>query len=390
MSDPSDELIQPFHSELRPELSQFLQTAATGFRLIDKDCNVTHVNKTLVELSGVPVSESLAQKCYESFHGPICHTPQCPLTLILGGRKKVECTVEKQHRSGRKIPCILTATPWLDKDGQVSGIVEEFMDTTRLRDLEEELVDAQNRLELVSAQLLFAQEEERKRIAYDLHDSLGQSLTAISLSVEHSRLKLPKRYLKSLEEIGSAIKDGARELHRIIEGLRPPILDHLGIAATTFWFCRKFEEDSPNIFAVPQVDFEDIQLPSAIEISIFRVLQEAMSNAAKHANCDTIDVHLSNSNNRITLIVKDNGDGFNTALKGPDKEIAEVPEFGMAIMRERAELLNGSFSVTSTLGSGTIITASWPLTEGADEQMDRLFSGGGGGSWKRKRRKTVE
>lgn len=373
MSDFGDELIQPLHPELRPELSQFLETAATGFRVIDKDYNVIHVNKTLVELSGVPENESLAQKCYESFHGPICRTSQCPLALILGGRKKIECTVEKEHRSGRKIPCMLTATPWLNLDGQISGIVEEFMDITRLRDLEKELIDTQNRLDLVSSQLLSAQEEERKRIAYDLHDSLGQSLTAINLSVGNHGRKLPKKHLKSLEEIGSAIKDGIRELHRIIEGLRPPTLDHLGIAATMFWFCRKFQEDYPNVFVAPKVDFEEIELPDTIEISIFRVLQEAMSNSAKHGNCDMIDVHLSKTDDRITLVVKDNGDGFDAALLGMDRGVDDLQGFGTIIMKERTELLNGSFSIESTPGEGTVVSASWPMTDEAKEQKGRFL-----------------
>ncbi|MEE8398049.1 MAG: ATP-binding protein [Desulfobacterales bacterium] len=374
MSRSTDESIHLSPSELE----QLLRTAATGGRVIDSTHRIVH----LAQMTGASRHRMIGKKCYEKFPSSLCRTPRCLLTRILGGEKSAKWDGARKHPGRRKTMCMLTAVPWQTADGQVRGILEDLGNDSRQAELAKLLKTAERQLEVVSSRLIFAQEEERKRIAYDLHDSLGQSLTAISLSVEnHSRI-IAKKHVKSAGEIASAVREGTIELHRIIEGLRPPVLDHLGLAAATFWFCRKFETDFPNIFAVPKVDFDDIEIPGTIEISVFRVLQETMSNAAKHGNCDTIDISLSHANEQITLVVKDNGVGFDDGLLGSNNGEDEFhQELGMTIMRERAELLNGSFSVTSAPGSGTTVTASWPLTDEANEQMDRLFWGGGD-SWK--------
>ena len=121
------------------ELNQIINTVADGMRVIDKDFNVLRANQTFSTLSGVSKDQAVGKKCYEVFTGPFCHTPSCPLTLILGGGGRVECDVEKERPDGTRIPCILTATPFRGSGGKLIGIVEDFKDITERKRAEDAL-----------------------------------------------------------------------------------------------------------------------------------------------------------------------------------------------------------------------------------------------------------
>src|SRR4030042_5497619 len=121
------------------ELNQIFNTAADGMRLIDKDFTVLRVNETFSNLSGVSRDDATGKKCYEVFHGPMCFQPDCPLTRILSGEKRVEYEVEKERRDGTKIPCIVTGTLFQGPDGNLIGIVEDFKDITTHKQAEEAL-----------------------------------------------------------------------------------------------------------------------------------------------------------------------------------------------------------------------------------------------------------
>ena len=129
------------------ELDQIFNTAADGMRVIDKEFNVLRVNETFSTLSGVSKDEAVGKKCYEVFPAPQCHTPDCPLTRILGGEERVECEVEKERKDGIRVPCILTATPFRGLGGELIGIVEDIKDITERKRAEEALRRAHDELE---------------------------------------------------------------------------------------------------------------------------------------------------------------------------------------------------------------------------------------------------
>ena len=149
------------------ELNQIFNTAADGMRLIDKDFNVLRVNDTFSTLSGVSRDEATGKKCHEVFHGPMCFTPDCPLTRILGGEKRVEYEVEKERKDNIKIPCIVTGTPFQGPDGELIGIVEDFKDITIHKQAEEALRTA-----------LMAAEDERLK-SKSIIESIGEPLGII-------------------------------------------------------------------------------------------------------------------------------------------------------------------------------------------------------------------
>jgi PAS domain S-box-containing protein len=127
------------------EFNQIFDTAVDGMRIVDKDFKNLMVNKTFVNMTGIPRDKIVGKKCYEVFPGNLCRTSKCPLTQILAGEKHVEVVAEKERTDGKKISCILTATPHIDFTGDVIGIVEDFKDITDYKKVEEELTKSKER-----------------------------------------------------------------------------------------------------------------------------------------------------------------------------------------------------------------------------------------------------
>ena len=124
------------------QLDQIFETAADGMCVIDRDFSVIRVNEAFSALCGLSKDEAEGKKCHEVFAGPLCHTPSCALTRILGGEERVECDVEKERNDGTRIPCILTGTPFRGPGGELIGIVEDLKEITERKRAEEDVVKA--------------------------------------------------------------------------------------------------------------------------------------------------------------------------------------------------------------------------------------------------------
>jgi len=143
--------------------------------------------------------------------------------------------------------------------------------------------------------------------------------------------------------------------------LRPPHLDDLGLLSTLSWLSRRFQKIYSHTVVERRLEVRDEDVPELLKVVIFRIAQEAFNNIAKHAQANQIRIYLSREQNKLKLVIRDNGAGFN--LKGLSKPAGRLPGMGLSIMKERADLSGGSFSVESHPGEGTIIEASWPLNK---------------------------
>jgi signal transduction histidine kinase len=229
----------------------------------------------------------------------------------------------------------------------------------------EKLRRSEEELRLLSSQLLTAQENERGRIARELHDGLGQSLSAIKFKLEEVHSAVGKGIgeadVKSLGPIISLIQNAVEEVRRITMDLRPSTLDDLGILATITWFSREFQKIYSAIKVEREIKIDENDVPESLKIIIFRVLQEALNNAAKHSEANLVHLRLGKTDGNIELAVEDNGKGFEVeaALATPSSERG----FGLGSMRERTELSGGSFVIDSVKGKGTTVRALWPYKE---------------------------
>jgi signal transduction histidine kinase len=234
----------------------------------------------------------------------------------------------------------------------------------RVRERTEELEKANEGLRQLSSKLLSAQEEERKRIAGEIHDTLGSCLTSIKFKIEDTLLRIggtPNAAAESLSTVIPMIHEGVEECRRIQMDLRPSMLDDLGLLPALSWFFRKFQAIYSQIQIAQEIEIEDKDIPPSLKTVIFRVTQEAMNNIAKYSKADLARLSLRKLDNRMELAIQDNGQGFN-----PEKVTGSESGrrgLGLTSMRERVELSGGSFYIESFEGKGTTIRAAWPQDE---------------------------
>jgi len=219
------------------------------------------------------------------------------------------------------------------------------------------LRESEGRLRLLSSEVLSVQEKERKRVASELHDGIGQMLTAVKFMVEDFIQQKGESEAKeqSLKAIIPMVQESIEEVRRIQIDLRPPILDDLGILATIGWFCREFKRVYSAIRIEPQIGIQENEVSAPLKTVIYRVLQEALNNIAKHSRADLVCLILRRTEDKVEMVIQDNGLGFDL------KDIKKG--FGMGSMRERTELSGGSFSIESVRGKGTAIRVSWPIDQ---------------------------
>jgi len=208
--------------------------------------------------------------------------------------------------------------------------------------------------------LISAQEEERKRIARELHDETSQVLAALAMGLEAATAPSPpeaaREKLAGLRAMAVEALDG---VHRIIHALRPSALDDLGLVPAIRWYAETLLEPRGI-----QVDFagggEEERLPPAVETALFRAVQEALTNVAKHADADRVRIAVTSSPEALEVRVEDDGRGFDVeeALRG------EGAGLGLLGMRERMGLLEGSVDVASRPGEGTCVTLRVPKGRG--------------------------
>jgi signal transduction histidine kinase len=225
------------------------------------------------------------------------------------------------------------------------------------------LHESEKELKLFSRQLLSAEENESKRIARELHEGIGQALSSIKLSVENA-LSTLRNYsnefdLKSTEAIIPIAQKTIEDVRRIVKDLRPPILDVMGVLPTISWIMEEFQKIHSDIHIKKDITVEENEIAVSLKAVIFRILQEALNNIAKHSRADNVRLCLKKSADRLELVIEDNGVGFDVR----QTILSESSErgFGLASMRERTELSEGTFTINSAREKGTALTASWSL-----------------------------
>jgi len=226
----------------------------------------------------------------------------------------------------------------------------------------ETLRQSERQLRILSSKLLEAQETERKRLAHELHDSIGASLTAVKLGLERELNRA-----RSCGEPGAALLEGLvstaettiKDLKRIYGNLRPLILDDLGVLPALRTLVRQFVEVRPHVRFDQRMTAGEDEIPEHLKIVIYRISQEALNNISKHSDASEVTLSLTNNAENIALLIRDNGRGFD--LKQLLEERRKDPGLGLESMKERVELSGGSFTVISNASTGTTIKAVWPL-----------------------------
>lgn len=354
------------------ELTQIFDTAADAMRVVDRNFNMLRVNETFARLSGVKKEEAIGRKCYEAFWGPLCHTEQCPLTRILGDTDiyHVEYDSEKVRTDGIRIPCIVSATPFREPDGELIGIVEDFKDISERKQSERKLMRSHERLRDLTSHLQVVREEERALIAREIHDELGQSLTALKMDVHWLRHRLPAEEQSLIEKthrMSDLIDRTVQSVRKICAQLRPGLLDDFGLSAAIEWEAGEFAKRT-DIECIVLSDPEDMVLSKGVSTAIFRIFQETLTNIARHANATKVEIILKRQGDRVEMRVADNGRGIT------EEEILNPGSFGITGMRERVDYLGGDLHISGNR-NGTTVSVTIPIPQ--EGEVDDKDTGGG-------------
>ena len=233
-------------------------------------------------------------------------------------------------------------------------------ETIKRQRADKKLEETQEQLRFVSSRLLLAEETERKRIARDIHDGIAQHWSTIRFRVENILQHLDEQVAAPLADLLPIIQVGLDESRRVQMDLRPAILDDLGILATIKWLCREFQKAHPGIHVESKIKIEEDEVPNVMKTVLYRVMQEALHNVAKHSKGNLVSITLEKTDGTIDFVVRDNGVGFDLnevlSLKGLERGL------GLVGMKERIILSGGTVNIESVVGAGTTIQALWPLS----------------------------
>jgi len=264
------------------------------------------------------------------------------------------------HPSGMVHTVRARAFPVRNEKGEIYRIAGLVEDITASKQAEEELLAQRRFLE----HLLQVQEGERKLVAYDIHDGFVQSVIAAVMHLDAlgNDAEVLERTREKLQLPVRLLRHSIDEARRMISGLRPPIIDEQGLVAAIEYLVNENRGSGPRIWFehAPGID----RLEAVVEGSLFRIVQEALSNVRRHSQSPRATITLAQVNDRLRLVVEDWGIGFDP------KEVA-TRQFGLRGIRERAQLLGGIAEIHSVLGRGTRISVDVPVKPAAESASER-------------------
>lgn len=344
---------------LRKSEEQFrriVETAQEGIWLFDENFQTIFVNKKMCDIVNYSQKEMIGKKSFDFMEE---QDKNAAAEAMRMQRKGVNEIVELRFRTGggRHIWASFSGSAFLDEHGTFQGGLAMVTDVTRRKQIAEELQQSYKDIRELASHLQNIREEERIQIARDIHDELGQQLTGLKMDVSWLSSKLKEKdgamdeKIKGMTEL---LDEAVRSVRRISANLRPSILDDLGLEAALEWQSQEVQKRF-GIKINFNSEFPEIELPEGVATGLFRVYQEALTNAVRHANAHTIDSRLSLSANKIILEINDDG-------KGMDLKAATTKKsFGLLGIKERVFVMNGKYEIKSEPGKGTFLSVAVPL-----------------------------
>jgi len=341
-------------------VDKIIESMADMLIVVNLEGIIEKVNRATLDLLGYGERELIGKNVEVILNG--AETDHIFLDKIIRTKSVHNLETELVGKGTQRISVSLSGSLISDS----VGIVCVAQDNTERKRAEEMLRKSAKELRLLSSRILDAQENERKRVARELHDGIGQALTGIKFALENGVRRLKETEtapdFQVLEDIIPLIQATVNETRRIAMGLRPSTLDDIGISETLYWFCRQYENIYKNIRILKLIEVEEDQIPETLKTVIFRVIQESLNNVAKHSGADRVQLSLQQQGHTVKLIVEDNGSGFDSEKSLPQN--AAGRGLGLAGMRERIELSGGIFTLETAPEHATRICAVWPIDKG--------------------------
>jgi len=332
-----------------------------GLYTLDTRGLVTYINPAAERLFGWSSAELIGRKMHDVTHYQHPDGRPFPADECAGLQVLQSGTVLSDHedvfirKDGTFFPVVCSSSP-IASDGGIVGLVVVFRDMTAQKQAEEALRKSREELRALAARLQASREEEKTQLARELHDELNGTLIALKMDLS----LLPDRaatdrnlFLEKLSSMSELIDRTLARVHTIVTELRPVVLDQIGLVAAIEWQTGEFQDRS-GILCETHLPTEEITLDPERSTAVFRILQEALTNVARHANATKVVIDLRSEAGILILAVRDNGKGID------EKMIFAHHSMGLLGMRERALSFGGKTEVSRLPGRGTLVSVSIP------------------------------
>lgn len=350
--------------ELNRKNQLILEAAGEGIYGLDMDGRTTFINPSAARMIGYHPEELIGKYLHSILHhskknGDPYPDDLCPINQAFKDGQ-IHHSIDEVFwkKDGTCFPVEYISTPiW--NEGKIVGAVVMFKDITERRKSEEQLKSSWEQLRKLYSHLQSVREEERTRIAREVHDELGQDLTAIKMDLSWLGEKFfpeNKLFNEKIHGIDQLLDTTIETVQRISGDLRPPILDVLGLTAAIEWQAQLVQKRT-GIKYIFKAHPENITLDKERSTDIFRIFQETLTNVTRHSQANEIQIGLNHTNGHVLLEVKDNGRGIS------EREVQDVNSLGLTGMRERANLWKGKIQIIGTPGKGTTVQLDIPCAK---------------------------
>jgi len=334
---------------------ELFENAKDAIYVHDLEGTYIKVNRAAEKLSGYTRDEIVGHNFMEFMAPEYVKYVRASFFEKIARKGETTYEIEVIAKDGRRVPVEVSSRAIYDS-GELIGVQGMVRDITERK-------MAQDALQMFSRQLIEAQEDERRRIARELHDQIGQILTAVKMNLH------TVQHFSLISEAGSYIKDNIEAvdeaLHLVRDlsiDLRPPVLDDLGLATALRWYVDRYTKRTGlDVAVMIRLPDPNARFSRELETACFRIAQEALTNIVRHAKATRVLLQLTRDEDRLVLLVKDDGIGFDFARL--QKRAPRVATLGLISMQERAHVAGGTIDIDSTRTKGTEIRLSLPLQE---------------------------
>jgi PAS domain S-box-containing protein len=348
-------------------VNAFFSSSTVGFGILDSQFRYTRINDVLPRMAGLTPGDLLNKSVTEVFHDHAMRFDAVLPEVLRTGKPVLdrEASGELPGKPGEVRHWLVNYFPIPDESGALTQVGIIAVDVTARH-------NAEDALRKLSGRLLVIQDQERRRIARELHDSLGQYLAALKITIEMlSSSRDAPDYDSLLAECRDILDKSIVETRTLSHLLHPPLLDEAGFSSAASWFVNGFSQRS-GIQVSLEIPADLPRLSEAIEIALFRVLQESLTNVHRHSRASTAEIRVEADAEQISMEIRDHGHGIPApVLQQVDGQTSKWG-VGLAGMRERIHEIGGNFEVLSD-ESGTCVRATVPL--GTHEQLSSLGAG---------------
>jgi len=343
------------------KLSKAVEQSPNAICITDPEGIIEYVNPRTIQLTGFSADELINQNTRIFSSGEKPKEEYAQLWRIIKSGNIWSGELHNKKKNGELYWESTTISPIFDATGQITHFLSIKVDVTERKQVEMALNHSKEQLRKFASHLQNVREEEKVALAREIHDELGQTLVALKIDTGLLRNKVVQSYssfdsediVSKFDDIVSLINTTIKTARRIMNGLRPELLDMNGFVATAITYLHEFE-DRHQISSEFISEISDIELNSLQSLALFRILQEALNNVSKHSNATLVKIYLRNESGKLVLEIMDNGIGFDRNTSG------RQDSYGLIGMKERIILLKGELDIISEVGQGTCVRVEMP------------------------------